>query len=96
MGLFFGNCQTGYGLETDITSLIYDIPGGGILIHIFTNVNWTISINVNWLTASKLAGSGNDSVTFTAEFNDYGSQREGAVTITGGGMEIVIPVYQAG
>jgi hypothetical protein len=51
-----------------------------------SNVSWTVSTSLNWVTANKLIGSGNDSIYLTTTNNTSMSRRSGTVVITAGSL----------
>ena len=54
--------------------------------NIQSNVNWTISSNQTWLTPNVLNGSGNATITLTAEMNPTSSMRTANVLISAPGL----------
>jgi photosystem II stability/assembly factor-like uncharacterized protein len=50
---------------------------------LFSNTNWTITINQGWLTASNDIGSGNKTITLTAASNPTAAPRTATVTVSG-------------
>jgi len=58
---------------------------------ITSNIGWTISIDKNWLTAGNLSGTGNSTITLTADANPYGPEQTATVTVIGayGGSKTV-------
>ena len=57
---------------------------------ISSNTSWTISCNQDWLSFSKTAGSGNETITVTASANTAASSRTASIniSITGNGCSL--------
>jgi hypothetical protein len=55
--------------------------GSEATFSIYTNTDWTATSNQDWLTLSSASGSGNATLTFTAEANPSTEPREATVTI---------------
>jgi hypothetical protein len=59
-------------------------PGLPVTVTTAPHCPWTATRNVTWLTiTSGASGTGNGTVTFSAEFNGSGSPRVGTLTIAG-------------
>jgi|GEM_PF-5660130 len=65
-------------------------------VAVTSNVPWTVSSNAAWLTASPNSGTNNGSFTINTEANTSTSERNGTITVTGGGITKKISVTQAG
>ncbi len=64
---------------------------------ITSNIDWTLTSDQSWLTASKLSGTGNSPITLTAERNPANTVRTAMVTVSGSGVtDQVIIVNQSG
>jgi hypothetical protein len=65
--------------------------------NISSNIDWILTSDQSWLTASKLSGIGNSAITLTAEKNPANSVRTAIVTVSGTGVtDQVIVVNQSG
>lgn len=66
------------------------------VIELTSNVDWTISTNVSWLTLSSTSGSTSSSITVTVEENTDGAERNGVITIeeTNGDLSLSVNVTQ--
>ena len=53
---------------------------------IFSNTSWTVSSSEIWLTANNTSGSGNFTITLTAQANTITSTRTAIVTLSGTGV----------
>jgi hypothetical protein len=62
---------------------------------ITSNVSWTVGKDVTWITVSPESGSNNGTIVVTAAANTATSQREGIVTVSGGGIDQIISITQA-
>jgi hypothetical protein len=71
------------GHETDSTTF-----------EIISNVSWSISDDADWLTVSPSSGSSNSTIKAIFESNTASTQRVGIITITGGGIELIVTVTQ--
>ena len=91
--------QNAAGVELD-ASCSNTAPGSQqstATLTIDSNVNWTISTNVDWITvATPLTGSGDATRNVTFAANSSTSQRTGKITVTGGGVTKEITITQAG
>jgi len=54
--------------------------------NIQSNVNWTVTSNQTWLTTSVANGTGNATITLTAEMNPTSSVRTANVTVSAAGL----------
>ena len=91
--------QNAAGVELD-ASCSNTTPGSQqstATLTIDSNVNWTISTNVDWITvATPLSGSGDATRNVTFAENASTSQRTGKITVTGGGITREITITQDG
>lgn len=62
---------------------------------ITTNNSWTVASNQAWLTPSKTSGTGNATITLTAQENNTYVARTATVTVSGSGTTKNIAVTQA-
>jgi Viral BACON domain/Putative binding domain, N-terminal len=59
-------------------------PGSTITVTTAAHCGWTATSNVSWMTiTSGATGTGNGSVSFTAQLNNSGAPRTGTLTIAG-------------
>ena len=65
-------------------------------INITSNIAWSISRNVTWLTPSIWSGSGNRGFTVAIAANTSTAARNGTVTVSGGGITRNITFHQLG
>ena len=61
-----------------------------------SNVSWTASSDASWLTVSPSNGSGNGNLTIDTKANPSTEQRNGTITVTGGGISRKMSVTQFG
>jgi ligand-binding sensor domain-containing protein len=65
--------------------------------NISSNIDWKISTNQSWLSASEASGSGNATVSLTANKNPLTTKREAILTVSGKDVDtLFITVTQAG
>ena len=83
-------------LALSATSHSPNSSSGSTTIDVTSNVSWTVSDNVGWITVSPTSGSNNGSFTITYTANGNTSSRNGTVTVTGGGLTETVSVTQAG
>ena len=67
---------------------------GNFAITLTSNVNWTVSSNAVWLTASPTSGSNDGSITASYTANT-GAARTGVLTFSGNGLTRTVTVTQA-
>lgn len=92
---------TGLYLTTSPTSVGFSVSGGSKSVAISSNVSWSVTDNVSWLSVSPASGSNNGTITLTAnaQFSDPCFQtpyRYATVTITSAAGTKTISVSQAG
>ncbi|HRZ96549.1 MAG TPA: DUF3472 domain-containing protein [Paludibacter sp.] len=67
------------------------------IIDITSNINWTATENVDWLTLDKTAGTNNETLTITASANSNKLSRTAVVTLAGNGViSQTITITQSG
>jgi uncharacterized protein YjdB len=89
-------------LTVSTTALEFSKSGGPKTINVTSNVNWTVSSSVSWLSFSPSSGSINNSLSIptitsmaiTAAENTTGGLRTATVTVSGGGLTRTISVEQ--
>ncbi|KAF0193916.1 MAG: hypothetical protein FD166_3628, partial [Bacteroidetes bacterium] len=75
--------------------VIASLAGSTATVDIATGISWTVSSDQDWLTVSPSAGTGNGTLTFTAQANPKANTRIAIVTISAVGVESqVISVTQ--
>lgn len=65
---------------------IASAAGSTATFNITSNTSWSVTSNQNWLTASPLTGTGNGTVTLTAELNPSLVSRTAIITISAIGV----------
>jgi hypothetical protein len=85
-------------LNTSVSALsISSAANSTRTFDITSNTSWTVSCSETWLTASKISGSGNATITLTTQANALTSTRLAFVTISGiGVLTRTIAVIQEG
>lgn len=80
------------------TNLVYEASENlENTFEIISNLNWTLSYNVPWLTASTMSGTGNTILALSAEVNSSSERRSTTLKVVSeDGIEISILVSQAG
>jgi len=69
------------------TANIAATSGSTVMVDLTTGLSWTASSDKTWLTVNPTSGTGNQSLTFTAETNPQGSERTAIVTVSATGVE---------
>ncbi|WP_407556107.1 polysaccharide lyase family 7 protein [Winogradskyella sp. 4-2091] len=64
-------------------------------ITVASNLDWSVSVNADWITVSPISGSDNGTVYVTAQTNTTFNNRTGSVTVSGGNISRVVSVSQA-
>ncbi|WP_299098910.1 polysaccharide lyase family 7 protein [uncultured Winogradskyella sp.] len=64
-------------------------------ITVASNLDWSVSVNADWITVSPISGSDNGTVYVTAQTNTTLNNRTGSVTVSGGNISRVVSVSQA-
>ncbi|MBN2410806.1 Ig-like domain-containing protein [candidate division KSB1 bacterium] len=67
---------------------------GTTTFDITSNVNWNVSDNADWLSVSPTSGSGNGTLTATYTANNSSSPRTANITVSGGGIILLVTVVQ--
>ena len=78
------------------TTLSFTSSGGSQSVSIKSNQTWTASFDVSWLSLSTASGTGDATVSITAQANTYTDNRAGTVTFTSGGKTYTVTVIQDG
>jgi len=90
--------QTGISGTFSVTpmSRSFTSSGGSESFAVTSNLSWTVSSGVSWLTLSKTSGTGNATVTAKAEANTSTDSRKGTITFKAGGSSYQVAVAQSG
>ena len=64
------------------TANVAATSGSTVTVNITTGLSWTASSNQTWLTVNPISGTGNQTLTFTAESNPQVSERTAIVTVS--------------
>lgn len=70
--------------------------GGSLDFSIISNLSWTITESVNWITVNKTSGTGNDTVTVTAAANPGTETWHGSIKVQAGDITRYVTVNQPG
>lgn len=88
--------EINYTLELSDNSINSELAGLVSDFSINSNTEWTISSNQNWIHINKLKGWFDGEIGVTIDANS-GTARQGAVTVTGLGVESkTVEIHQAG
>ena len=69
-------------LQVSVSTLEFSADGGAQTFTIRSNTNWTIS-KPDWCTLSEVSGSGDATITVTADENADTAQRSGTIVVSG-------------
>ncbi|GEM_PF-304509 len=78
------------------TSAFFTSSGGSETLIISSNHSWIASTDVSWLTLSDNSGTGDATLSLTAEANNSTSGRFGLVTFSAGEANYIIDISQNG
>ena len=82
-------------LTADVSLLTFEAKGETKTIKITSNTTWNITNKPDWCVLSESSGSGNKSITVTANENTKTQYRSGQIVIEGDGVsKVVIDVTQ--
>lgn len=82
-------------LTADVSLLAFEAKGEAKTIKITSNTTWNITNKPDWCVLSESSGSGNKSITVTANENTKTQDRSGQIVIEGDGVsKVVIDVTQ--
>ena len=84
-------CPNFLNLSTD--HLSFSLSYGSSSVTISSNVNWTVTENLSWISVSPTSGSNSSSITVNCSRLSSGS-RTGTITVSGGGITKTITVFQ--
>lgn len=81
-----------------ISPKTWTVPVGGEskIITITANNNWTVNNIPNWITIDTTSGTGNGSITLSANANDSTSQRSESINFVCGNSSATLSVSQSG
>lgn len=96
----FGAAAVSNPFLTVIPSTInFDIDTGFISFDIISNLNWTITENISWLSLDVTSGSGSTTIVATVTENNTGALRAGNISIDenigGSNLSAVVDVIQS-
>ncbi len=77
-------------------TLGFGAAGGSQSVSVASNVSWTASESLGWLSLSPASGTGNGSVTVTATSHTGANPRSGSISFSGGGLTRTVIVTQQG
>jgi hypothetical protein len=83
-------------LEVSPTLLSFASASSNAKFQITSNVSWTASANVLWITLSRTSGPNDVQVTVTVSANLSTTSRTGVITVTGGGLTRTVEIVQSG
>ena len=84
-------------LAANPMNLTFDANGGNQTITVSSNLSWTASDNVGWLSIAPSSGSNNGTITVTAQNNTSTNNRSGFITLRGNGVsDVRVSVNQTG
>ena len=69
--------------------------GGSQSVTLTSNLNWTASADVNWITISPSTGSNDGSINISVAANPIENIRTGIVTVVGGSISKTVSITQA-
>ena len=69
-------------LAVDLKEATVDYKGGGVNLKITSNAPWTITSDVDWVTANPSSGTGNADVVLSVAPNMERAGRDAAITVT--------------
>ena len=101
VGIMGSSCSENNGNEEDmsfyLTESAIDIPAEATTrtFSVQSNVQWTATSNVSWLTVSPLSGSGNATITVNATANSGTTTRRAIVTVSANSTSHTVNVTQA-
>ena len=83
-------------LVVSTQSIAFSKDGGDKIIHIKTNVNWTITSNQSWCTVTPSSGDGTGTIKLTvnASANTANDNRSAILTVTAGNLAEQITITQ--
>lgn len=98
VGINVGFGTTNSALSVSAEEIRFDINAGSMTFNLVTNVDWTITENIPWLSLDVNAGSGTATITVAVTENTTGVQRMGNIEINevagGSDLSATIAVVQ--
>lgn len=82
-------------LEVTPTTVELDKDGGTAEVSINCDEDWTASVQANWVALSATSGSGNGTITLTAEPNPISEMRVTTLTVISGPLSQYVTIRQA-
>ncbi len=83
-----------YLIVSDVSDFVYG--GESKTMTITSNLDWTVSENIDWISVTPSNGSSNGTVTITTTENQDTTKRTGTLTITGADITKIITITQDG
>ncbi|MCB0744061.1 MAG: BACON domain-containing protein, partial [Ignavibacteriae bacterium] len=81
-------------LSVHPANIYVDEHSGNAVIYISSNISWSITENLDWLTLSQSNGSNNQEVTVYFDENNSSSSRSGEIVINGNNFTRIVKVEQ--
>jgi hypothetical protein len=81
-------------LTVDPSNRDVGYEAGQTSFEVRSNISWIVSEEVEWLSVDPMSGSGNGTLNVDFEENEETEDREGVITITGGGIERHVSINQ--
>ncbi|GAA4113521.1 hypothetical protein GCM10022393_12580 [Aquimarina addita] len=74
----------------------FNAEGQSRSVTITSNVDWTVTDNQSWISITPTSGSNDGTISITTTENTSTSERNGTVTVSGGGISRTINITQTG
>lgn len=71
----------------------FNFNGGTNVLNVRSNINWTVSEDVDWLTLRTNNGSNNGNIEVTA-LQNFGEERNAIITLSGADLTVLVEVFQ--
>ena len=81
-------------LTTDVSELFIGDEGETRSVMISSNINWTLTSSVSWISTTPSSGSGDAQLNITIDPNLFNTERSATLTISGGSQSVIITVLQ--
>jgi hypothetical protein len=90
--------QAGAAANLTVDPLNRDVSNaaGQTTFSVTSNISWTVSESVSWLSVSPTSGSDDGPLTVTYDENTSTSERVGTISVSGGGITRNVNVTQSG
>ena len=69
---------------------------GDFLVNISSNINWSVSEDLDWVEVNPANGSGNGAITVNYDENPTSMERSGDININGDGLSETVSIVQEG